>query len=810
MFVRKTLLHRSIAAVLAASSAMAAAQSEPGADPASKPDGGAPESSASLDTITVTATKRSTPLQKTPIAITAIGAQTLEKERVITVQDITSLVPGFAATTQGDHGVISLTLRGIGNDSAKTEYADPEVALFVDGIYTPRAEGAASLLLDLESIEVLRGPQGTLWGRNSTVGAVNMQTAKPVIGDSSGNLQFGFGDYGRLGGRGAFNLPISDSWAMRVAFAHEQHEGYVDYQNPGELLPSLESQQAAYLASGGDPAAFQAINPNLFVAGGDKYNAQNQSAIRISSLFQPSSDFSWNISYEYFRDTGTPNMNLMQTPRAGQEFWSTFADTAPYLDREVHTLRSRMDWQLSDYLSLSYTAGFSRFEGSSDFDQDGGVQVPTSYTTGATFQEDRTNYSVYRNHSHELDLKSSGDNTVDWILGLYYAAEKNKIRFDIPIFNGTQQGTVAWQGSFIQPKQTVDSKAVFGQATWNVSDVFRLTGGLRYTDDAKENIGGRGWGWQYNPDVPQVPVAPGTIPSEETGFGFGVGGINDGKYDHGQLTWLVRADVDLSSNLLLYGSVSTGYKSGGLQDGGVPYKHEELTNFEIGTKSSFLDGRVVWNNAIYYEDFKDFQLAAPITFVDGSRGLGFSNVKGSTKVWGFESELNARLGDDDRVQIIFSAIPHKKLGTLLYAGSNDYQGLPACPAESGIGNCLDVSGNELAHAPDAAFTLVYEHDFHFASGARLTPRISTHYETESWLSAFNLGDGDKQASYHRTDLSMRYLNPTGTWYVDAYVDNVENKKVRTSAGRTAVGSGFEYLSQYLPPRTVGVNFGFWF
>ena len=207
MFVRKTLLHRSIAAVLAATSAMAAAQGDAGADSKSTPDGGDAETTA-LDLVTVTATKRSTPLQKTPIAITAISAQALDKERVITVQDITSLVPGFAATTQGDHGVITLTLRGIGNDSAKTEYADPEVALFVDGIYTPRAEGAASLLLDLESVEVLRGPQGTLWGRNSTVGAVNMQTAKPVIGDNSGTVQFGLGNYARLGGRGAFNLPM--------------------------------------------------------------------------------------------------------------------------------------------------------------------------------------------------------------------------------------------------------------------------------------------------------------------------------------------------------------------------------------------------------------------------------------------------------------------------------------------------------------------------------------------------------------------------------------------------------------------------
>jgi iron complex outermembrane receptor protein len=804
MFFKKSLLFNAIAAVLAASPGLVTAQS------AATPGRG---EEVALDAVVVTGTKRETPLQKTPVAITAISAEALDKERVMTVQDITNLVPGFSATTQGDHGVITLTLRGIGNDSAKTEYADPEVALFVDGIYTPRAEGAAALLMGLEAIEVLRGPQGTLWGRNSTVGAVNMQTAKPELGDSSGSAQFGIGSYQRLGGRGAFNLPMSDTWALRVAFAHEQHEGYVDYQNPGELLPSLESQREAYLASGGELSAFHPITPHLFVTGGDKYNAQNQTAVRISSLWAPSDALNWNLNYEFFRDTGTPNANLMQVPRPGQEFWSALIDTAPYADRESHALRSRVDWQIHDGLSFSYIAGFSRFDGSMDYDQDGGVQVPTSFTTGATYQQDRTNYAVYENSSHEFNLKSDGDNTIDWILGLYYAAEQNKIRFDIPIFNGTQQGTVGWQDSFIQPKQTVDSRAVFGQATWNASERFRLTGGLRYTDDSKENIGGRGWGWQGygRPEIPQAPIAPGTIPSNANGFGFGVGGINDGQYDHSQLTWLARADFDVAANFLFYASVSTGYKSGGLQDGGVPYRHEELTNFELGTKNSFGGGRIVWNNAIYFMDFKDFQLAAPISFTDGSRGLGFSNVQGSTKVAGFESELNARLTDRDRVQVVFSAIPRKKLGTLLYAGSNDYQGLPPCPAESGIGNCLDVSGNELAHAPDAALHLVYEHDFVFGSGAMLTPRISAHYETASWLSPFNLGDGDRQKSYHRTDFSLRYQPESQQWYADFYVDNLEDSKVRTNAGRTAIGSGnFAYLSQYLPPRTVGVNFGVWF
>ncbi|HZP66087.1 MAG TPA: TonB-dependent receptor, partial [Rudaea sp.] len=497
---RYCALYSAIAAVLAAGRVLAA-------DADASPDPGkSSREPQSLDTIQVTATKRETPLQKTPVAVTAITPETLDKERVMTVQDITHLVPSFTATTEGDHDVVTLTLRGIGNDSAKTEYADPEVALFVDGVYTPRAEAAASLLLDLDSVEVLRGPQGTLWGRNSTVGAVNFQTAKPVLGDQFGYAQFEVGDFNHFGFRGAVNVPLSSTFALRAAVAQEQHDGYVDYQNPNPQLPSIADQQAAYTASGGTLANFRPIDPHIYVTSGQKYNAQDQSAARVSTLWTPTEQFTWNLGLEYFRDRGTPDANLMQTPRPGEKFWSTLADTAPFLDRDSYALRSRMDYVLNDYMVLSYVAGASKYHGSSDFDQDGGVQVPTSFATGSTFQEDRTNYSHYRSQSHELDLKSTGENVLDWILGLYYAAEDNSIRFDIPIFNGTPQGTVAWQGSFIQPKETVNSYAGFGQATWHVNDHLRVTAGARWTHDEKENDGGRNYGWTYDASVPQIPI----------------------------------------------------------------------------------------------------------------------------------------------------------------------------------------------------------------------------------------------------------------------------------------------------------------
>ncbi|HET7332112.1 TonB-dependent receptor [Dyella sp.] len=808
MTLHRSAMYVALAAVLAASPALALAQDATPQATTDKGNGSSKQKVQNLDTIQVSATKRETPLQQTPVAVTAITADALDKERVMTVQDITKLVPGLQGTTEGDHGVTTLTMRGIGNDSAKTEYADPEVALFIDGVYSPRAESATSLLMDIDSVQVLRGPQGTLWGRNSTAGAIDFETVKPdPNGGFNGNAQMSLGSYSQSGQKAAVNLPISSTFALRVAVAHEQHDGYVNFQNPGSELPSVAQQQAAYLASGGSAATFQPINQALYVTGGDNYSAQNQTAARISALWQPTDSFKWNLSYEYFLDRGTPSMNLMQNPRPGQAFWSVLTDVAPYLHRTSKTVRSRMDWQINPDIAFTYIAGYNRFSGSANFDQDDGAILPTSFTTGGVYQEDRTNYSNYSSYSHEFDLKSSGQHTVDWILGLYYASEDNNIRFDIPIMNGTQQGTVSWQGSFIQPKETVESEAIFGQAVWHVTDAFNLTAGARFSDDTRKNEGGINWGWAYDPTVPQVPIAANANPPD---VGFTVGQYNDGRYHKTKVTWLGRADYLFSKNAMVYASVSTGYKSGGTQDGGALYKPESLTNYEVGAKFTFFDGHMTWNSAAYYEDFKNFQLSAPIVYPNGNHGLGFSNVGGSTKVAGFESEL-ALQDHDDRANLVLSVIPKKTLGTLIYAGSNDYAGLPACPPASNLQSCMNITGHTLPHAPDASLTAIYEHDFHLPDGSRLTPRVSAQYQTMQWLSPFNLGAGDQQKAYLRSDFSLRYTEPQDRWYINAYVQNLSNGKVRTNAGRFVDPNGnFVYVSQYLPPRTYGVEVGVWF
>ena len=792
-------------AVLALLAGAASAQAQTAQSPAAAASASAP--SDTVQEVTVTATKRTTSLQNTPLAVTPLSAADLDKQHVQTIADVVHLVPSFQATTEGDHGVITMTMRGIGNDSAKTEYADPEVALFVDGIYAPRAEGAAALLFDMDSIEVLRGPQGTLWGRNSTVGAVNMKTAKADLNGNFGSIETGLGSYDRFGTRGALNLALSDTFAVRAAFVHEQHDGYVDYQKP--VLPTVASQQAAYTAwmqqqtasaiANGNPVptfkAFEPIDPNSFVQGGPKYDSQDQSAARLSFVWKPTHDLTWNASYEKFLDRGTPNMNLMQDPRPGESFWSALISVAPSLDRNVNTWRSRVDWNLNDDLTLNYTAGYSDFKGSGNYDQSGGASLPTSFSSGDTVQEDRTNWSHYKNYSHELQLQSQGTHAVDWILGLYYAAEDNGIRFDIPQFNGTTEGNVGWQGSFVQPKETVQSEAVFSQATWNVSDALHLTGGVRYTKDDRKNEGGTNN--DPGPNTPPYAIDPGSTPAQD---GFVAYQHNDGHYTGSKATWLARVNYDINKDFLTYASVSTGYKSGGLQDGGLHYGPETLTNYEVGTKNMLFGGKVRFNNSIYYEDFKDFQFSAPVTAADGTHSLATSNAQGA-KVYGAESELAAKVTPDDLVQLSL-AYTHTQLGYLI-AGSNDYA-LPACPI-SNIGNCLNVTGHRLPHSPTGSMQFQYEHTFRFASGATLVPRINLHYESASWLSVFNLGEGDEQKAYARTDLGLRY-KATKDWYVDGYVQNVSDGRVKTNASN----SFGAWQSQYMPPRTFGVNVGYEF
>ncbi len=788
-----------------------------------------------IQEITVTATKRETNLERTPIAISAFGQDQLNKQQVKDVTGLADFVPSLHFAQQGDQAAITLTLRGIGNDSAYTEVADPEVAIYVDGIYSPRAQGASVLMYDMERVEVLRGPQGTLFGRNATVGAISLVSAKPQLDAFHASVEAVGGSYNRFGVRGMINIPVTDTFAVRAAFVTDRHDGYIDFQKP--------------------PAGL-GINQSAFVTGGKKYYAGDQKSARVSALWKPNDRFTWNLSGEYYKDTGSPILSLMQTPRAGQKFWSALIDTAPQQDRYSVGIRSNASYDLTDHIQLAYIAGWSRVGGSGDSDADAGVYPPSINTDGSInlpndqFGENRTVYSRYDFQSHEVQLKSTGKNTIDWILGGYYSHEKNKIRFDIDQRNGYRDGTFNWAGSFIQADRKIDSRAVFGQAIWHVNNWINLTGGIRYTSDKKQDIGGRNVTFAGCPTGDQACAAaiknlPGI---------FGIGGhetaqqlvdqlnaqtaqygnlwgisANDVKGTWNKVTWLARADANVTDTTLVYASVSTGFKSGNIEDGGRTANPETLTNYEVGSKIRLFGNHATLNVAGYYEDFKGYQVNQAITTRDAAGNITGSqivttNAKGA-KAYGFEAEFNANITRADRVQLS-ATVQKTKLDDLITVDNRLYLAPTGALPLQGLQN---LKGNELAHAPRFSMTGSYEHDIDLGDHGTLTPRATVHYETRSWLSYFNGDDPsryngagtdpnhvsgnfgssfDKQKAYAKIDLSMTYTPASKAYSIEAFGLNVTDKRIRTSAGVGGgpnVGLAPVFLSNYEAPATWGVR-----
>jgi iron complex outermembrane receptor protein len=794
------------------------------------------DNSGQVAEIVVTATKRETSLEKTPIAISAFSQASLDKQQVKDVTGLADFVPSLHFAQQGDQGGILLTMRGIGNDSAYTEVADPEVAIYVDGIYSPRAQGASVLLYDMERVEVLRGPQGTLFGRNATVGAISMVTAKPTFDGFHASVEAVGGSYSRVGVKGMINIPVTDNFALRAAFISDQHDGYIGYQQAPDV---------------------PGVNRSAFVTSGKKYDAADQKSARLSARWDLGR-FKWNLNGEWYKDTGSPILSLMQTPRPGQKFWSALVDTAPQTNRYSWGVRSNMTYDFSDHIEAAYIAGFSRVGGTADSDADAGAHPPFVDGTGATvlpndsFGENNTEYSRYDFWSQEVQLKSIGHNTIDWIVGGYYSHETNKIRFDIDQRNGYRDGTFNWAGTFIQADRTIASRAAFGQAIWHVNNWINLTGGIRYTSDEKRDVGGRNVTFSGCPGTLSTADAaackaavanlPGifgvdldgasnaqdvvnTLNAESASLGYGnLWGIspNDTHGKWNKVTWLARADAQVTDSTMVYGSVSTGFKSGNIEDGGKLAGPETLTNYEIGSKSRLFGGRMTLNLAAYYEDFKGYQVNQAETTRNAAGDIIASslvtvNAKGA-KAYGVEAEATANVTRLDRINLA-ATYQHTKFDSLLTVNNGIYNVDPA--------NFRDLKGNQLPHAPHFSATGTYEHDFMMANDARITPRFTLHYETSSWLSYFN-GDGtsgyapgdlagkgllgtdyDKQKAYAKIDLGLTYASPSDRYEIEAFSLNVTDKRIRTSASVSgSVGTNglpSVFLSNYEPPRTWGVR-----
>lgn len=388
------------------------------------PDGG------HLEEITVTAQRRSENLQKTPLTISALTGATLAARGVNTVSALANETPSLQIADSGG-GTTQIFMRGVGSSNV-TEVGDSAIAVQMDGIYIARPNSFGASLYDLDRIEVLRGPQGTLYGRNATAGAINVITKKPTH-QFGGNAAVEFGNYNELLTTGALNIPITNTLAIRTSFQTVRHDGY--QKSTG--------------------------------AGNDKQD-QDDKAVRAQALWEPSSRFSILLRADYLNQGGNGGGDIAYPLTDSPRHFASQIDTS--LNNKFWSVGGEVHYALG-FADLTYLTGYNATR------IDRLRENVTSHLPNYLNLDTNT-------FSNELRLgKSSG--RLKWVGGLYAFSEHTFT--DYKVYRGAATNTYT---DYLSPKVRANSKAAFGQLTYSITPRLRLTGGLRYTHDKKSRNGG--------------------------------------------------------------------------------------------------------------------------------------------------------------------------------------------------------------------------------------------------------------------------------------------------------------------------------
>ena len=701
----------------------------------------APVFAATLPEITVTATRRETNLQDTSIAITAIGEQGLKNTGIDTMASLANFVPNMVVGQNNND--TQVMIRGIGT-SDNIIVSDPSVAIHLDDMYVTRPSGLNMLMYDTERVEVLRGPQGTLYGRNATGGSVNIISKRPdnEFGVSTDMLT---GDYDRFQFRGTLNLPIIDEQlAGRISVIREERDGYQENVFPG----GTESNDADALAWRAQLLWTPSDNLSVLLKADDvDFEDVGQQRERLDS------------------PAGHPSNAFQGTLAEPREYHKVYKDTPESRELESDSQLVRVDWQFSDAAELTFIVGETELSWDFILDADQWDGVPQTIGNPGLSSDSST---------QELRLTSTTDNPLQWIVGLYHLEE-----------DGSQPLLVV-----NAPAPTItnlweiksDSKAVFGQLSYELTDEIKLIGGLRHTRDEKKGQGSN------EICVPSLGFCP--IPERVI--------AEDGSWD--ETTWLIGADWNPSDNHLYYGKISTGYKAGGFNlIGANPedtvWDPEEVTSLEIGWKSTLIDDKLRLNAAAFSYDYDDLQVASIINFSRLTTNAAKASIKGI--------ELEAIILPADGWLINFG------IGWL-QAEFDDFTGVdpinvPQGSVPPGEPDPIpeDFSGNNLINSPDWSVNFGIQYTFDLGEQGTLLTRLQSHWQDDWYLRPYNLPE-DMQDGYSTTDIRLIWRSGKDRWSAEAFVNNVSDNLRATSVEVTNGG----FFGNINSPRTWGVLIGY--
>lgn len=521
------------------------------------------DSARPLEEIVVTATKRSTLLQETPIAIGILSGKDVRDQHIAGLGDVAKHAISFQV---GDNSVVPsaviITIRGLQSNTLIPS-GDPGAAPHIDGIYTSRGSPRAGIF-DVERIEILRGPQGTLFGRNSTSGAVNIITAKPEF-EKTGYVSAGFGTDNFSELLGAISVPVAESFALRVAGFTRKHDGYQKNLNPGQ--------------------------PDM--ADDDSYGG------RVSARWEPNENLAINASIDYVEISGAgANYQLLDANGLIQNDAHTANTSTPHMLRfkgggeRIEIVYSLDDVDLIGLFGHRYVEDFSQA------DIDG---TPNSRNRAVFWNDQRSYFGEFR-------AQSSGDSDFSWTLGTNYYDDNLYTERPFTVDLGVPELEIR----ATYPGNTVKSYAVFGNGDFAVSQKLALTGGVRYTNDKKDFPDSTVVVTLILPDGTRVPQSTRSVANTPS---------------FSKTTWTAGVNYLLSDEKLAYGKVSTGYKAGGSEQG-ITYLPENVTGYEAGLKTTLLNGQLTLNFAAFYNDYEDLQVAKTVNALTQVENAATATTKG--------------------------------------------------------------------------------------------------------------------------------------------------------------------------------------
>ena len=765
---------------------------------------------ATLEEIVVTAQQRAESLQDVPVSVAAVTAKKISDSGIVDLQGLSELVPNFSINETGISTTV--TIRGI--SSGINSGFEQSVGMYNDGIFYGRDQLARVPMIDMERVEVLRGPQGILFGKNSIAGAVSQISAKPTDEFEGSVTALYEPDHGETDLRMVLSGPLTDNLSGRLAVMTRELDGYVkntelgvDEQNEDEqvvratLRWDVNDSVTATLKS--SQSTFDVLGRNMEV-----YQSFGHLEALNSVYNSPTAPWSVDTELNYIAD-----------------------NNGHFSNNEVNNSTLTVDWDLEG-LTLTSVTGYVDYEFTESCDCD--------FTGAPVFDAGRQ--EEYQQLSQEFRLTSDLGSNFDYIAGLFFQdtdlTYADQIQLPDPTVVNTALGLLG--AGALQPfapgsstdrtfNQEGEVIALFAQGTWSVSEALRLTVGGRYTEEKKDanrqqrHKANATFGGQYMPAVTADPV------SGAYNVLYGIFAIEaydqiNGKLDDSSFSPVVTMEWDANPDTMVYATWTKGYKSGGFDarsnghpdasvnnglksgaaiTGSWEFANEEATSVELGSKMSLADGAAELSVAWYMTDYTDLQVSQ----FDGTLGFNVTNA-GEAKVKGIEADGRWALTDNITLtgSVAYLDFNYEKFpNSQCYFQQEDTDGDKLC----------DAGGERKEFTPELQANLGAAWASEMSNGLELNASLDVSFMDE-YLYAANLDPRSKQDAYSMVNARIALAGSEGAWELALLGRNLTDETVINFGGNTPLGgtltggAGNSYYAFVNRPRNIAlqVNYSF--